>query len=78
MVDVVLRVCVALRRRVSGHAYRRDLLTLPHHMDTPAPDINLRAMRAVDITESVVLPCLTDGVEQVPNLPLILLECEQY
>jgi hypothetical protein len=53
MVDIVHRI-VWRGRRVSGHAHCKELLTLDHHMDTLAPDINLYAMRAA-IMENFVL-----------------------
>jgi hypothetical protein len=39
------------RRRVPGHAYSKDKLTLGHDVDTAARNINLSPVRDVDILE---------------------------
>ncbi len=52
LVDIVHRI-VWLGRRVLDTPFCKELLTLNQHMDTSAPDINLCAMRAIDILENV-------------------------
>jgi len=43
-----------LRRRVPGHAYCKEKLTLTRYVDTAAPNINLSPVRTVDISEKIV------------------------
>ena len=45
---------VRLRRRVFGHAFLQEADDAATHVDTRAPDSKLRAMRAVDIVETVL------------------------
>jgi hypothetical protein len=45
---------VRLRRRVFGHAFLQETDDAIAHVDTRAPDSKLRAMRAVDIVETVL------------------------
>jgi hypothetical protein len=53
-----ITICVAkvvrLRRRVFGHAFLQETDDAIAHVDTRVPDNKLRAMRAVDIVETVL------------------------
>jgi hypothetical protein len=51
LVDIVHRICVA-KAPCLWTRFCEEQLTLAVDMDTPAPDINLSAMRAIEIEES--------------------------